>query len=525
MDKSLNKYMLTGNECWLTALLCLFFTVPCFYRVFLNGSDSVWYLMAAIVASLPLAFILQSIRRLWVFVLVLTFILLSPFVESFLIVVYHDFIRTGNLLSVATTTKRESGNFFANNFKILVYEIPVVLLYIASIIQKKRTETRARVYIYYVLITPLFTFLVSLCGYRVFSNPPYNIYVEESNAMLQQLSRRLYIGEGDKMTFGAERDTVSEREIYVFGVGESLRYDHTTLGGYERNTTPLLAQNPNLISFSDYCSTATLTFYSVPMMLSRATSKNFNLHYRQRGVAEVYKECGFKVYVISCKKLLANQPYLTRGADSIFAVSNDIEAPRLIDSLSTIYPKTFFIVQLLQCHSYYNNFTPEFDKYHPNLVSDEGVKSDSLYLNAYDNCVLYTDHVISAVLDTINKPGVRSALLFASDHGEILTMHGSRRGNSLTPTPDEYHVPFIFWYSDAWKASHASALTQAMKHKDEPLNADVMFYSACDMADITLPERYAKPEKSIFSENFTRYKRLMILPDGRSLKNQDKHKK
>ena len=114
--------------------------------------------------------------------------------------------------------------------------------------------------------------------------------------------------------------------------------------------------------------------------------------------------------------------------------------PELIDSLTRVHEKVFFLVQLYQSHCYFANFTPEFDVWHPNLVSDEGTESKDLLLNAYDNTVLTTDDVMCKIIRAIDKPEARATFLFASDHGEVLDMDKPRRGGVLTPDRVAYHV-------------------------------------------------------------------------------------
>lgn len=496
--------------------MTLMLTMPAFYRVVANGEGSIWYLSACVIAAMLVSMLVVSIRRWWVYCLLMLVLMFTAGVESFVIYVYKDFLKSANLLSMFTTTKRESSNFVANNGNNLLVCVPIILLCITSLVLKAKTRFNVKNTLRCSGIIFVATLLLAI-GHRVLYNPPYNAFVQGGLALWQTAKKHYLMPEADDMTFGATRKPYEGREVYVFGVGESIRYDHTTFSGYERNTMPLLSQNPNVVSFSDYFSTATLTLYSVPMMMSRATSTNYNLNFTEKSIVEAYRECGFKTFVLSTGKLLTYEPYISRGCDSIYNVANDIDMPHVIDSLSAIYPKTFFVVQMMQCHSYYGNWTKEFDKYHPNLISDADVKSDQLYLNAYDNAVLYSDYVMSQIIKTIDKPGQQSSFIYASDHGEILGMHGHRRGNSLTPPQDEYHVPFLFWYSDTWAQNHKHAVDNARKNKDKPMNADVMFYTACDMADITLPKKYARKEWSVLSSSFTPHERTLLLPDGVSV--------
>lgn len=510
-------FALSQKESILCATMSLLLAMPALYCVTMVSDASFIFLLPNLLACLPLAFLVVSIRRYWLFLPILIVLMLATGVECFLIVAYEDFVRCGNLLSTFGTNTRESSNFAANNTGNLMWELPVIFLALAILVMKWRTKVRSRHTLAFGILTGVLLLLLSTV-YSTLSYPPYNLFVQGTTAIRQTLEKKYLIPRGDDMTFGATRnDTTSAREIYVFGVGESLRYDHTTFGGYQRNTTPELAANPNVVAFSDYRSTGTLTLYSVPMMITRATTADFNINFTEKSITEPYRECGFKTYVISCKKFLSQQPYLSRGCDGLISVSHDAEIPHVVDSISSLYPKTFFIVQLFQCHSYYSNFTPEYDRFHPNLISDPDIEDKDLYLNAYDNCVLYTDHIISTLLSTIDRPDTRSAFIFASDHGEVLDIHGHRRGNNMTPPPAEYHVPFIFWHNDAWGEAHPAEAALARTHRDAPVNGDALFYTACDMAGIQLPEKYAHPNWSVLNAKFRPHVRQLLLPDGRSV--------
>ena len=79
----------------------------------------------------------------------------------------------------------------------------------------------------------------------------------------------------------------------------------------------------------------------------------------------------------------------------------------LIDSLSTVYPKTFFIIQFKGNHGPYNNFRAEDNKFRPNPVYDKVAWTDhNALVNAYDNTVLFTDYNAYNVIKAIDKPGV-----------------------------------------------------------------------------------------------------------------------
>ncbi len=266
---------------------------------------------------------------------------------------------------------------------------------------------------------------------------------------------------------------------------------------------------------------------SVPMLITRATPDNYDLCYAERSIIEPFRECGFHTFVVVCCNLLADERYLTDGADSLIVVPHRVENGKIIsgdktiahivDSLMTQHSKLFVLMQFLGNHSYYTNYEPEFDIYRPNsnnCTEADKATSDSLYINAYDNCTCYTDYVLSSIIRTIDKPNTVAAFTFVSDHGEGITKDGGGHGGDCRPRKNEYHVPFLFWYSNEYADFYPEKVTAAKAHKAEPINGDCMFYSICDMAGITLDSAYTKPSWSVFSPNFAPHPRYVLTPDG-----------
>lgn len=502
----------------LITALWLMLAMPSLYRILINGEYTAWYIIYSMVICVVPAFLIGLIRNRFVSILLTFLLMITSGVESFMIIAYCDFIRSGNLMSLLITNTRESSNFAANNGGHLLYVIPILALGVLCIALKLYIgRVRPKTNKWVVVGALCFT---AVCFILAANTPPYNIFTQLGISAKQLISKSLLFDKGNDFCFNATRSETapndSVREVYIFGVGESVRWDHTSFSNYERNTTPELKATEGLVSFDNYHSTATLTYYSVPVMISRATSDDFNLHYREKCITQAFKECGFQTYVISTGKLLAHDPDLSRGTDEIIDIRHDSLSLAIIDSITAIHPKTMFIVQMMQSHSYYGNFTPDCDVYHPNLITD-GEATVEGYTNAYDNSIVYTDKLIARMLQQLDKPNTQAAFIYASDHGEIPIPHGHRRGNSLNPGDVEYHVPMFFWGNTTWRKNHPEMQAQAEAHNNLPTNADNLFYSCIEMADIKLPENLSCPEWSVLSASFKNHPRHLLLPDGRSI--------
>ncbi len=333
------------------------------------------------------------------------------------------------------------------------------------------------------------------------------------------------------INMGAHRTIVpsDQKEIYIFAIGESLRYDNVSLNGkYHRSTTPRLeAKESNIMISDDYFSQACLTMYSVPQLITRATPDNYELNYAERSIVEPFRECGFNVFtVVSNTNLLSYEKYLSDGVDSLIIVPNVVKDGKIlsgdktmihiVDSLVQHHDKLFIMMQFLGNHSFFTNYEKEFELYNPNSnnCSADMVRDSTMLINAYDNSILYTDYILSSIIEKIDRPNTTSAFIFVSDHGESIGHGGARHGGNCAPVICEYHVPFIFWWSDSYNFLYADKVSNAQSHKQAKLNGDNIYYTLYDLADIQLSEQYNNLAWSVLSSSFIEHKRLILVPDG-----------
>lgn len=519
------------NDLISTILIYAVIASPIF--LFCYQTSDISYLITSSLFALPVAFLVSSIKNKPLFITLLSVLFICSLTELVMVKGFQSYIISGNILALLTTNPEESASFAKNNLVMLLYFLPVILVFCAAVVCHSKAKVNCRL--------QLFGFITSLllaAGYitykqvifyhgnltnkyyfekNVWTRPPYNIFFQIRNVVKTQNMRK-YIKEAEGFTFSATRDIdVSCKEIYVLGIGESMSYDHISLNGqYFRETTPRLGALENLVSYSNYYSGACLTMFSVPQIVTRATPESYELNYKEKSIIQPFKELGFKTFAVECGNLLGYETYLTNGVDSLIHVKRDNDIPNVIDSLSSIYPKIFFVTEFLGNHSYYYNYEKTFDVYHPNINSDPEVKNDSLYINAYDNTILYADYVLNELIRKIDKPGVSSSLLFISDHGEHIDSNGGGHGGDCNPIKIEYHVPLIVWHSQIYGELFPNKVENLFDHKDKPVCSDNVFYSVCDMAAISLADEYWKPEYSIFSPEWSEHKRLVLLPDGLS---------
>lgn len=340
---------------------------------------------------------------------------------------------------------------------------------------------------------------VDAMWFKLYKIYPYNLYLETAD-IIQMHRQQVRLQEQVSLfRFGIQASKERQPEIYVLVIGEATRYDHLGLNGYTRNTTPLLAQCRNLISFDSAFAQANLTGYSVPLMMTRATARDPETAYREKSLPEAFQEAGFRSGMI-CKQvpsLLFKR--IMQASDDAFTYSKPIDVAGNYDEEMTEQLRAFthdtaqfVVLHSLGCHFRYEQRYPEaFAVYEPvlgvtfsySMIAEEN--KDKL-INAYDNAILYTDYFLNGLvqyLDSLDRP---AAMLYMADHGESfwdderkLSLHGSYRISEY-----EYHVPMLIWYSDEYAALHPDKIEAMQQNKTTPVSSDVVFYSMLDIAGI-----------------------------------------
>ena len=133
-------------------------------------------------------------------------------------------------------------------------------------------------------------------------------------------------------------------------------------------------------------------------------------------------------------------------------------------------------------------------------------KSNKIFktINHYDNAVLYTDYVVSQIIQKIKTLNKKSFVLYFSDHGEELFKDYNMAGhNEDISTKDMYDVPFLLWQSENFKEH-----MQLESVVDRPYMLDDLFHSLADLLEISAQE--VDLERSIFSSKFKKRKRIIL---------------
>jgi lipid A ethanolaminephosphotransferase len=262
--------------------------------------------------------------------------------------------------------------------------------------------------------------------------------------------------------------------VVVLVVGETARAANWGLTGYPRNTTQQLAQWP-LMNWRHATSCGTNTETSVPCMFAPVGRRDYDedtirgseslLHVAARaGVAVHWRD-----NQSGCKGTCDGLPQ-----DQV----KDLKLPALCDEahcldegllvgleerLAKAQGTQLLVLHMLGNHgpAYFKRYPPAFEQFKPACRTEDLRKcSREEITNAYDNALLYTDHVLARLLATLKAAqGVDTAVVFASDHGESLGENNLYlHGLPYAIAPDvQKQVPMFLWLSDRLANGRASA--------------------------------------------------------------------
>lgn len=262
-------------------------------------------------------------------------------------------------------------------------------------------------------------------------------------------------------------------ETYMLVIGETARGDNWQLGGYPRETNPKLSKEPGLVFFPKSISESNTTHKSVPMLMSFACAENFDSITNYRSVITAFKEAGFHTAFISNQQ--ANRSYTEffgNEADTTLYIPTSGQTEyaydmALIEPVENILADSLHRKKLIVVHTYGSHFR-YLDRYpreaayfQPDQTIDADASKRTELINAYDNTIRYTDEVLASLIGILRNSGQRSALLYASDHGEDIFDDSRNRFLHASPVPTywQIHQATLVWLSPALTEMNPDMMT------------------------------------------------------------------
>jgi lipid A ethanolaminephosphotransferase len=138
--------------------------------------------------------------------------------------------------------------------------------------------------------------------------------------------------------------------------------------------------------------------------------------------------------------------------------------------------------------AYYQRSTAAFQPFKPSCDSNaiQGCSSTEL-LNSYDNSIVYTDHVLSSLIQQLKaNTTFQTGFWYLSDHGEStgesgMYLHGAPY--AIAPT-QQTHIPMLMWFSAEWSKQNSAQMTCLAQQKSKELSQDNLFPSLLSLLDV-----------------------------------------
>lgn len=141
--------------------------------------------------------------------------------------------------------------------------------------------------------------------------------------------------------------------------------------------------------------------------------------------------------------------------------------------------------------AYYQRYPEEFRRFRPDCRSNDFSScSQEEITNAYDNTILYTDHIVAMVIDKLKQRSnsMSGSVLYFSDHGESLGENGIYlHGTPYIIAPSQQtHVPMLVWMADDLAKAAGFDMVCLAKHAAEgTYSHDNIFHSVLGMMDVS----------------------------------------
>ncbi|MBY0244135.1 MAG: phosphoethanolamine--lipid A transferase EptA [Sphingobacteriaceae bacterium] len=286
-----------------------------------------------------------------------------------------------------------------------------------------------------------------------------------------------------------------QKSVMVLVIGESARKQNFSLYGYSKNTNPLLSATPNVFHF-EANSCATYTTAGLKCILEHTNTSDLyeilpNYLYRN-DVEVIWRTTNWGEPPLHIKNYQSGNDLRALYKDKATDYDEILVAGLKEQILASKKDKILIVLHTNTSHgpSYNEKYPSNFEKFKPVCKSVElGNCAQTELINAYDNTILYTDYILSQVIENLKSlKAYKSSMIFVSDHGESLGenklyMHGLPM--SLAPK-EQYEIPFIVWVSDS----------RTQLKPNQVLSQNHVFHSVLNFLSIESP--IYKEEMNIF---------------------------
>jgi lipid A ethanolaminephosphotransferase len=286
--------------------------------------------------------------------------------------------------------------------------------------------------------------------------------------------------------------------LLVLVLGETGRAGNFGVNGYERDTTPVLARQ-DIASFRNVWSCGTSTAASVPCMFSRLGRDRFLDRERdEEGLLDVLQRAGYGVLWLDnqggCKGVcdrVPNAATCPEGECLDAALLEGLEARLAALPAERRARGVVIVLHQIGSHgpAYHRRSSPDTKRFLPECSQNElQACSRAELVNAYDNSIAYTDHMLGDTIAWLKQQEGRwrPAMMYVADHGESLGENNLYlHGLPYAVAPDvQKRVPWIMWMSPGFEHDTGVGMACLRSRVDTRLSHDHYFHSVLGLMGV-----------------------------------------
>jgi lipid A ethanolaminephosphotransferase len=327
---------------------------------------------------------------------------------------------------------------------------------------------------------------------------PSNYIGASAGYLREQLmsARQPFVKIGEDAQKSPAWQSHARKSLTVLVVGESARAENFGILGYDRDTTPKLNKEAGVIAFTDVHSCGTETAVSVPCMFSDMGRKDYNASKakNEEGLLDVLKRAGLDVIWRdnqsgckgTCDRVTIDD--VSNLKDPALCADSECRDEILLQGMQhfidNLDKDTVLVLHQMGSHGpeYFKRYPKEYEHFTPVCESNalNNCSRESI-INGYDNTLVYTDHVLSTLIDLLrsNQDKVDTAMLYLSDHGESLGEYNLYlHGTPYMLAPEQQkHVAMLAWFSDSYQKAFSVDTHCLQQSREKPLSHDNLFHS------------------------------------------------
>jgi len=260
---------------------------------------------------------------------------------------------------------------------------------------------------------------------------------------------------------------------------DTLRADHLSVNGYERDTSPNIDKfaNENIhfkyaFTSSNWTPPSVASLFTgmyanthgiMPLRTQWTTKKMPRLSEGFRTLAEVFQENGYETAAVLANPLLKKEFGYAQGFNR-YKMLGRVTGERVnsmtfavLDKLVEAQKPFFLYVHYLDPHDPYSAPDGFSGRYSGPLKSRTYPPEQEELMRRYDEEIRYVDHELQVLFDRLKKMDLYddSVILLVSDHGEQFKERGYQ-GHVDMLHVEETHIPFILKFNNETKVHNTA---------------------------------------------------------------------